>query len=144
MNLGDDDLRLLCIIEGEAEAFPIDIGESSWRNPKFIVGDLKKKIQEERKNDSLAGVGAHILILWKVRCYRRIVMLVGIAYSPSFQPEDRNPIDVKPKQTLPERVASVREPEEELDPTDSVLTIFPEQPSLDHLHIVVRIPDTGE
>ena len=67
MNLGDDDLRLLCLIEGEAEVFPIDVEGPSWRNPKFMVGDLKKKIQEERKNDSLDGVGAHILVLWKVR-----------------------------------------------------------------------------
>jgi hypothetical protein len=66
MNLGDDDLRLLCVIEGETDVFPIDVGGPSWRNPKFMVGDLKEKIQEKR-NDSLAGVGAHSLVLWKVR-----------------------------------------------------------------------------
>ena len=67
MNLGDDDLRLLCVIEGETEPFPIDIEGPLWRNPKFMVGDLKKKIQEERKTDSLDGVGSHSLVLWKVR-----------------------------------------------------------------------------
>jgi hypothetical protein len=67
MNLGDDDLRLLCVIEGETEVFPIDIKGPSWRNPKFMVADLKKEIQKERKDDSLDGVGAHILVLWKVR-----------------------------------------------------------------------------
>ena len=67
MNLGDDDLRLLCVIEGETEPFPIDIEGPSWRNPKFMVGDLKKKIQEERKDGPLAGVDGHSLVLWKVR-----------------------------------------------------------------------------
>ena len=67
MNLGDDDLRLLCVIEGEAEVFPIDVEGASWRNPKFMVGDLKKKIQEERKDGPLAGVDGHSLVLRKVR-----------------------------------------------------------------------------
>ena len=67
MKLGDDDLRLLCVIEGETEPFPIDIEGPLWRNPKFMVGDLKGEIQKERKNDSLDGVDAHSLVLWKVR-----------------------------------------------------------------------------
>ena len=66
MYLGDDDLQLLCIIEGEAEAFAIDVEGSSWRNPKFRVGYLKETIQEKRKYGALAGVGAHSLVLWKV------------------------------------------------------------------------------
>jgi hypothetical protein len=34
MNLGDDDLRLFSVIEGETEVFPIDIEGPSWRgNP---------------------------------------------------------------------------------------------------------------
>ena len=67
MNLDDDDLLLSCVIEGETESFPIGVKRLSWRNPKFTVGYLKKKIQEERKNGPLAGVDAHILELWKVR-----------------------------------------------------------------------------
>jgi hypothetical protein len=68
MTLGDDDdLRLRCFIEGETEAFSIDIEGPSWRNPKFEVNDLKKRIQEERKDSSLAGVDPYILTLWKVR-----------------------------------------------------------------------------
>jgi hypothetical protein len=50
MNLGDNDLQLLCIIEGEAEVFPIDVEGPSWCNPKYMVGHLKK-IQEEHKDD---------------------------------------------------------------------------------------------
>ena len=67
MNLGDDDLLLFCVIEDETEAFAIDIEGPLWHNPKFMVDDLKKKIQEERKDDSLAGVDAHSLVLSKVR-----------------------------------------------------------------------------
>ena len=66
MNLGNDDLRLLCVIEGETEVFPIDIEGSLWRNPKLMVCDLREKIQEKRKN-SLDGVDAQSLVLWKVR-----------------------------------------------------------------------------
>ncbi|KAF8218452.1 hypothetical protein L208DRAFT_341792 [Tricholoma matsutake] len=122
MNLGDDDLWLSCVIDGETEVFPIDIEGSLWRNPKFTVGYLKKKIQEERKDDSLAGVGAHSLVLWK--------------------PKEGDSINAKPKQTLHGRVASARESGEELESADSVLTVFPDQPPLDRLHIIVRKPDT--
>ncbi|KAF8338646.1 hypothetical protein F5887DRAFT_1235893 [Amanita rubescens] len=119
MDLDDDDLLLSCIIEGETESFPIGVKRSSWRNPRFTVGYLKEKIQEER---SLAGIDAQILELWK--------------------PKEGNSINAKPKQSLPSCVASARESREELDPTDSVLTVFPDQPPLDRLHIVVRKPDT--
>ena len=87
MNLGDDDLRLLCVIEGETEPFPIDIEGPLWRNPKFMVGGLKEKIQEKRKGDSLAGVGAHSLVLWKVRAIEespRQIMLTRHRSSPKI------------------------------------------------------------
>ena len=67
MNLGDDDLRLLCVIEGEDEVFPVFIEGPLWRNSKFVVADLKKEIQKKRKEGSLAGIDAHSLALWKVR-----------------------------------------------------------------------------
>ena len=47
MNLGDDDLLLLCIIKGEKEPFSICVEESSWCNLKFMVYNLKEKIQEK-------------------------------------------------------------------------------------------------
>jgi hypothetical protein len=85
MNLGDDDLRLLCVIEGEPEMFPIDIEGPSWRNPKFMVGDLKKKIQEERKDGPLAGVDAHILVLWKVRAIEESrSRITSLSFSPKI------------------------------------------------------------
>jgi hypothetical protein len=67
MNLGDDDLLLVCVMEGETEVFPVDVKGPLWRNPKFMVGALEDKTQEKRKDDSLAGVGAPILVLWKAR-----------------------------------------------------------------------------
>jgi hypothetical protein len=82
MSLGGDDLRLLCVIEGGTEAFPIDVEGASWHNPRFVVGDLKKRIQVERKDDS----PAHILVLWKVRAIEelrsRIIWLTCHLSSP--------------------------------------------------------------
>ena len=66
------------------------------------------------------------------------------AYSPPFQPKDGNPIHVIPKYAPLGRVASIMEFGEELDPGDTILTIFPKQPPLDRLHIIVRKPDAGE
>ena len=51
---------------------------------------------------------------------------------------------MKPKQTLPGRVASIRESGEELDAGDTILTVFPNQPPLDRLHIIVGKSDTRE
>ena len=59
-----------------------------------------------------------------------------MAYLSSLQPKE---VNLKPKQTLRSRVASARETREELEPMDSVLTVFPDQPPLDRLHIVVRM-----
>ncbi|KAF8218444.1 hypothetical protein L208DRAFT_1351365 [Tricholoma matsutake] len=84
MSLGDDDLLLFCVIEGETEPFPIGVEGSTWRNPKFVVGDLKEKIQEKRKDGSLAGVDAHSLVLWKVRAIEelrsRIIWLTSLSF----------------------------------------------------------------
>jgi len=84
MNFGDDDLRLLCVIEGETEVFPIDIEGPSWRNLKFMVGDLKEKIQEKRKDGSLASVDPHVLVLWKVRAIDESQCQADMSYFPSF------------------------------------------------------------
>ena len=54
MDLDDDDLLLSCVIEGETELFPIGVKGHRGAILKFTVGHLKK-IQEERKNGSLAG-----------------------------------------------------------------------------------------
>ena len=68
----------------------------------------------------------------------------NMAYLSSLQPKEGDSINAKPKQALPGRVASAKESGEELEPTDRVLTVFPKQPPLDRLHIIVRKPDTGE
>ncbi|EDR05746.1 uncharacterized protein LACBIDRAFT_329298 [Laccaria bicolor S238N-H82] len=117
MDLGDDDLLLQCVIEGESEAFLVNVKDSLWHQATFLVADLKEKIHERQHMGSFADA----LVLWK--------------------PKEGNSINTKPKQTLPQRVASARNSGEELDPTDSVLTVFPDQPSLHHIHIIVRKPD---
>ena len=97
MDINDDDLLLFCVIEGETELFQIGVKRPSWRNPKFVVGYLKKKIQEERKNSSLAGIDARILELWKVRAIEdsrsRIIWLTCHLCSPKrgiLSMQDRN------------------------------------------------------
>jgi hypothetical protein len=86
MNLGDDDLLLFCIIEGETETFMISVERSSWCSPRFLVGNLKEKIQEQRKHGSLAGIDAHGLVLWKVRAIEespsQIIWLTSHLSSP--------------------------------------------------------------
>ena len=87
MDLGDDDLQLHCIIEGESEVFSVNVQGSLWHNPKFNANLLKEKIQEKRKGDSLAGVGAHSLVLWKVRAIEespRQIMLTRHRSSPKI------------------------------------------------------------
>ena len=53
-------LCLSCVIVGEELVFPVDIPTRDH------VVDLKKKIQKERADDTLQGVGPHTLELWKV------------------------------------------------------------------------------
>ena len=67
-----------------------------------------------------------------------------MAYLSYLQPKGGDFVNAKPKQTLLGRVASAKEFGEELEPTDHVLIVFPDQPPLDHLHIIVWKPDTGE
>ncbi|KAF8221410.1 hypothetical protein L208DRAFT_1415052, partial [Tricholoma matsutake] len=119
MSLGDDNLLLFCVIEGKTEPFLIGVEGSSWRNPKFVVGNLKEKIQEKQKDDSLTGVGAHSLVLWK--------------------PKDTNPIDVNLDLAS---ICSDEQLAEKLTSARPIGYIFPNQPPLDRLHIIVWKPDT--
>ena len=70
----------------------------------------------------------------------RDVRQYGLLPCP-FSPKITNPIDVD------QDLASIRGDEqqaEKLSPARLVDKIFPKQPSLDFLHIIVRKPDTGE
>jgi hypothetical protein len=67
MDLGEGDLLLLCIIQGERDALPVDVPRRSWRNPKYMVNNLKEKIQKERGHGSLAGVDPHVGELGEAR-----------------------------------------------------------------------------
>jgi hypothetical protein len=77
-------------------------------------------------------------------CYQRITKSGNVAYLSSLQPKEGNSIDAKLEQTLTERVVSAKESGEGLEPTDCILTIFPDQPPLDCLHIIVWKLDAGE
>ena len=59
-----------------------------------------------------------------------------------FQPNDSNPITAKPADTLAGRIGSSLS--DQLDPTDPIFSIFPNQPPGENVHIIVKVRDTGE
>ncbi|KAF9086174.1 hypothetical protein BGX27_003252, partial [Mortierella sp. AM989] len=52
-------IKLFCILDGDSSPFPVNLSCDE------TVGDLKKKIKEEKPND-LQGLDADKLILWHV------------------------------------------------------------------------------
>ncbi|KIL69383.1 hypothetical protein M378DRAFT_21547 [Amanita muscaria Koide BX008] len=112
-------LRLKCLIEGEDIVFPVTAGDNE-------VSDLKEFIQSKRALDSLKDVGPHTLELWK--------------------PKDTNPIASKPRNDLVERIGllgDISKFADELDPSETVLSLFPIQPPREHIHIIVKVPRTN-
>ena len=67
---------------------------------------------------------------------------MGLPYH-LFLPRDINAIVAKPADTLVERLRSMgahlSEFAEKLEPTDSLSNIFPTQPPMEHIQIVVKI-----
>ena len=65
-----------------------------------------------------------------------------------LQPNDSSPIIAKPSDTLAERIGSLGDSlskfADKLEPMESLLDIFSNQPPLEHLHIIVEVPATGE
>ena len=59
-----------------------------------------------------------------------------------FQLNDSNPITAKRADTLAECIGSGLT--DKLDPTDTIFSIFPNQPPGENVQIIVKIPDTGE
>ena len=78
MNLGDDDLRLLCVIEGETEVFPIDIEGRSWRNP----GRPEEEDPKGTKKWSISWRWCPQPSTLEGACYRRFAMSDNMAYFP--------------------------------------------------------------
>ena len=114
----------------------------------FEVGDLKKEIQKEQALDTLKDVGLHTLELWKVSAIDESQCEVTLLSSLPFQHKDSNPIAMKPADFLAEHVGSLGDSigqfADQLDPTDSLRIIFSIQPPSKHIHIIVRLKDTGE
>jgi Crinkler effector protein N-terminal domain len=115
-------LSLNCFVLGDdlKKAFTVKI-------PKTENVSILKKLIKEKKAPHLDHHAASDLDLWKVDL----------------------PLDNDTKETLKninnlESLKSAREFGEELEPMVSVLTVFPDQPPLDRLHIVVRKPDISE
>jgi hypothetical protein len=64
------------------------------------------------------------------------------------QPKDSNPIDSRPDDTLVERIRSLGDTlsafADKLGPTTRLFSIFPVLLSLYDVHIIVKLPATGE
>lgn len=128
-------LRLCPIIEDEDIVFPVDVFAQD------LVAALKKEIQLQRAMDTLKDVGPHTLELWKV-CIPNTWQHEVTGLLIIYQPRDINAIVIKPVNTLLARIrsmgASLSEFAEKLDPIDSLSEIFPTQPSMDRIHIIVK------
>lgn len=134
--------RLNCLIAGESIVFLVIMGCD------YVVSELKGVIQKERGLDTLKDVGPHTLELWKVSAIDESPCEVTWLTSPPFQPNDSNPITAKPADTLAARIRSLGDSlsqfANKLEPTDSLFSIFPNQPPSEHLHVIVKVPATGE
>ena len=67
--------------------------------------------------------------------------------SLSFKPNNSNPITAKPADTLAARGSlgdSLSKFADKLDPTDTLFSVFPYQPPSEYVHIIVKVPATGE
>ena len=75
-------------------------------------------------------------------------MRIDVLTTPPYQVNDSNPIDTIPEDTLVERIRSQGDSlskfAKKMDSANVVLKIFLQQPDLEHVHIIVKVPDTGE
>jgi hypothetical protein len=115
-------LSLNCFVLGDDlnKVFTLEVEKTK------NVSILKDRIKEKNSN-SFGNVDSKNIELWKFDL----------------------PLDDDTKEMLKninnlESLKSAREFGEELEPMVSVLTVFPDQPPLDRLHIVVRKPDISE
>ena len=138
----DGSRRLRCLIESESVVFTV---EDSCR---IEIRDLKKVIQRKRAMGILKDIDPHTLELWRVSAINELRCEVPWLSSLYFQPNDSNPILAKSADTLAEYIRSLGDSlskvADKLDPTDPLFSIFPSQPPSEHLHIIVKVPDTGE
>jgi len=95
--------------------------------------------------DVLKGIDPHRLDLWKVSAINESRCEVS---SLHFQPNNSNPILAKPANIVAEYIRSLGDSlsrvADKLDPTDPLFSIFPSQPPIEHLHIIVKIWAIGE
>jgi len=126
----DGSCKLRCVIENDL-VFIIEVP------CRTKISDLKAVIQRKRATDLLKDVSPDALELWKVsaidesRCE---------SSSPHFQPKDSNPII---QETLAEHVKSLGDSisrvADQLYPTDCLLSIFPSQPPVEYVHVIVKV-----
>jgi hypothetical protein len=125
---------LLCVVEGEKYAFEV------VASPGDNILDLKVKIKEQISN-FLQGIDAARLILWKVRCFWRLVLRLRVT---PLQPRVVIPVDYSTD--LCEHIQNLGPDFSHFAqnlssrPTDSVDKVFQNQISSPHLSIIVELP----
>jgi hypothetical protein len=132
----DSSRRVNCLIEPESIVFIAIVG------PDCAVSELKEVVQLKRAMSILKDIDPHKLELSKVSAIDESRCEVTWLSSLPFQPNDSNPITAKPADTLAECIRSCLT--DELDPTDTIFSIFPTQPPGENVHIIVKVPDNCE
>ena len=135
----DNSRRLKCLIVGESTVFTVTV----YRDEPE-VSDLKKVIQ--REGAPLENVHPYNLELWKVSTIDDLQCEVTPLF---FQPKGSvAPIFAMPDNTLRQRIKSMEDGlsvfADKLDPSDSIFSIFSTQPDKEYIHIIVKVPPTGE
>ena len=136
MDNNAQELVLWCTVHDEsAQLSPFKVTISAGAD----VTDLKKAIQGETKPE-LDQFAAHTLVLWKVRSSRPVLRL-----SLTIDRQLNKLVGLKPRKTLAARIGDDISPIAlELEPSDKIGEIFPEQPPEDNLHIIVEKPAIGK
>ncbi|KAF8350682.1 hypothetical protein F5887DRAFT_1069669 [Amanita rubescens] len=111
-------LRLNCLIEDEDKVFPVTVGNVE-------VADLKNEIKKQCAV-SFEGVDPHDLELWK--------------------PKELNLIAARPSNILVDCIKHLDFSKftDKLEAVDNVFDIFPPEPLKGYIHIIVKVPHTGE
>ena len=66
-----------------------------------------------------------------------------VSQTLSFQLNNTEP--VKPSGTLLQRIKKRKDLDVmELDPTEEIVALFPQNPLVNHIHILVQVPSTSE
>jgi hypothetical protein len=137
--MSDESRELLCFIDGDDVGFVVDVHRDRR------VSHLKEIIQSKRAMGILKDVDPPTMELWTVSGIDASRFETHGLFHLPFQPKDSSPIAAKPAKTLAERIRSLGDDlsdfADNLDFSDTIFSIFPNQPSSEHIHIIVIISE---